>query len=64
MLENLTHPLQCPIFEATKKFEATKGGGGVDPDHQDQHPHHSRKRLAVPYSPTTHQLQYHQRRKA
>ena len=25
---------------------------------------HSRKRLAVPYSPTTHQLQYHQRRKA
>ena len=32
MLENLTHPLQCPIFEATKKFEATKnGGGGVDP---------------------------------
>ena len=38
MLENLTHPLQCPIFEATKKFEATKnGGGGVDPK-QDQTP--------------------------
>ena len=31
MLENLTHPLQCPIFEATKS------GGGVDPK-QDQTP--------------------------
>ena len=33
MLENLTHPLQCPIFKATKN-----GGGGADPDQQDQTP--------------------------
>ena len=26
MLENLTHPLQCPIFKATKN-----GGGGINP---------------------------------
>ena len=38
MLENLTHPLQRPIFKATKK-----GGGGADPDHQDQHPHHRKE---------------------
>ena len=31
MLENLTHPLQCPIFKATKS------GGGADPK-QDQTP--------------------------
>ena len=36
MLENLTHPLQCPIFKATKS------GGGADPK-QDQHPHHHKE---------------------
>ena len=33
MLENLTHPLQCPIFETTKKW------WGHQP-YKDQHPHH------------------------
>ena len=37
MLENLTHPLQCPIFKATKS------GGGVDPLNKDQHPHHTKE---------------------
>ena len=32
MLENLTHPLQCPIFKATKN------GGGADPLNKDQTP--------------------------
>ena len=36
MLENLTHPLQRPIFETTNK----NGGGGADPLNKDQHPHH------------------------
>ena len=58
MLENLTHPLQCPIFETTNK-----NGGGADPTNRINTPT-TKKRLAVPYSPTTHQLQYHQRRKA
>ena len=45
MLENLTHPLQCPIFETTKWWwgrrppkqgpntpQTNKNGGGADPD--------------------------------
>ena len=39
MLENLTHPLQRPIFETTNK----NGGGGADPLNKDQHPHHRKE---------------------
>lgn len=34
MLENLTHPLQCPIFKATKKMV------GVSTPNRTKHPHH------------------------
>ena len=39
MLENLTHPLQRPIFETTNK----NGGGGTDPT-RIKHPHHQKRR--------------------
>ena len=38
MLENLTHPLQCPIFKATKKVV-----GVSTLTKQDQHPHHHKE---------------------
>ena len=38
MLENLTHPLQCPIFKATKKVV-----GASTLTDQDQHPHHRKE---------------------
>ena len=38
MLENLTHPLQCPIFETTKMVV------GAPALKQDQHPHHQKRR--------------------
>ena len=38
MLENLTHPLQCPIFKATKKVV-----GGADPQTRTKHPHHQKR---------------------
>ena len=34
MLENLTHPLQCPIFKATKKVV------GAPTPNRTKHPHH------------------------
>ena len=37
MLENLTHPLQCPIFKATKMVVGA-------PTPKDQHPHHQKRR--------------------
>ena len=36
MLENLTHPLQCPIFEATNKNVV----GVPTPTNRTKHPHH------------------------
>ena len=38
MLENLTHPLQRPIFKATKKAV-----GASTLTDQDQHPHHRKE---------------------
>ena len=38
MLENLTHPLQSPIFKATKKVV-----GASTLTDQDQHPHHTKE---------------------
>ena len=38
MLENLTHPLQCPIFKATKKMV------GVSTPNRTKHPHHQKRR--------------------
>ena len=38
MLENLTHPLQSPIFKATKKVV-----GASTLTDQDQHPHHRKE---------------------
>ena len=49
--------------DAGPRLVKQKGGGGINPTRINT-PTTARKRLAVPYSPTTHQLQYHQRRKA
>ena len=38
MLENLTHPLQCPIFKATNKAV-----GAPTPINRTKHPHHTKE---------------------